>query len=381
MKKAFVVALAAAAALVLGACGNQGQAETGKTEGVEKQTETTSANEEYFTWDGTIIEGLTALGAKQEELVIPAKCTGFKGCILDEDNSVKKVSFEDGDDIILNNAFMAAKDLTALELPEHLSAIGDMEFSGCEHLQSIHIPNGVQTIGWSAFDSCKALVSVDASDGSLREIADDAFMLCGALQEVKLPDTVEKIGASALKKTGLATVTLPTGIKEIGELAFAGCPNLTDVYIPEGVEFESVDSSAFTQLNRQPVAHVVEGSWADLNFDKWCGTMTEKVYDTVSPTTDPPVQNQASTTTATDTVDLICENIGCTKQQAESITSRLSKLDLPAITSIEKGSGDDNSITVTTEDGKKYEVGIDKLYRVYSVRDMKTDKYLFTITE
>lgn len=106
-----------------------------------------------------------------------------------------------------------------------------------------------------------------------------------------------------------------------------------------------------------------------------------KPANTVSPTTDPPVENQASTTTATDTVALICDSIGCTKQQAESIASRLSKLELPDITSIEKGSADDNIITVTTEDGKVYEVGIDKLYRVYSVRDMETDKYLFTITE
>ena len=262
----------------LTACGGQTQTVIEEAESAGRENvSNVSVNEEYFNWDGTIIESLTELGLKQEELIIPEKCTGFKGAVFWKSDVLTKVVFEDDDDIGLNGAFEGTASLEEVILPAQLSTIGDMEFNNCKNLKRINIPENVKVLSWSAFGNCESLENVEFSNSTIEEIGESAFVLCESLKEVKLPETVGKIGKDAFYRAGLESVTLPIAIKEIGAAAFSG--NLKDVYVPEGVELENVDSSAFTQISEQPVAHVVEGSWADLNFEQWSGTITEKVYD------------------------------------------------------------------------------------------------------
>lgn len=55
------------------------------------------------------------------------------------------------------------------------------------------------------------------------------------LKEVSLPSNLTAIGKGALSGTGITSITIPSGVKEIGAYAFLRCGNLETVNIPAGV--------------------------------------------------------------------------------------------------------------------------------------------------
>ena len=324
MKKAFIVALAAAAALVLGACGKstdttsaltaESHAEESVMESAHHETSSAVLEAEPETNHATDEDKFT--GIIEDGVFIIEKC-------LSTDDTVIVPDKIDGAPVgkIRDHAFYTLP-CKSIVLPDSVFYIGESAFLECKNLEQISLGNGIKAIGVYAFQSCLKLKGVSFPEG-METIEGPLFLDDEELEEVYIP---------------ISVVNLPERIA-----SNKTCPNIV-IVTPEGSEAEKI------ALAQGLTVHHPEG--------------------------------ETATTPSTDTVALICERIGCTKQQAESIASRLSKLELPAITSIEKGSADDdNSITVTTEDGREYEVGIDKLYRVYSVRDMETDKYLFTITE
>ena len=52
---------------------------------------------------------------------------------------------------------------------------------------------------------------------------------------VQLPEDLTVLGAEALRGTGAQVVIVPAGCTEIGSRAFADCPDLQYVLLPEGV--------------------------------------------------------------------------------------------------------------------------------------------------
>ena len=77
----------------------------------------------------------------------------------------------------------SGKNVTAVALPETLTAIGDNAFAGCTALKGITIPSGVQTIGASAFKGCTSLTQVSLPH-SVTVVNADAFSGCAALSGV-----------------------------------------------------------------------------------------------------------------------------------------------------------------------------------------------------
>lgn len=57
------------------------------------------------------------------------------------------------------DAFRACRNLTAVELPDSLTAIGQRAFYNCSNLKKLEIPAGVTSLGGSAFAGCTALES------------------------------------------------------------------------------------------------------------------------------------------------------------------------------------------------------------------------------
>ena len=91
-------------------------------------------------------------------------------------------------DIIENEsgyALVGVKDksITEIEIPEHVTEIGDNAFKECDQLSSIVIPDGVTKIGYGAFWGCRNLVSVTLGS-SLTEIGVYAFAETNKLVEV-----------------------------------------------------------------------------------------------------------------------------------------------------------------------------------------------------
>ena len=125
---------------------------------------------------------------------------------------------------------------------------------------NVTVPKSVKVIGDNAFMELKGKIDIDLSNITL--IGDDAFTNSDLSGTIKISKNLKFIGAEAFKRTkitaviieegvtsvlkgtfmdcpNLKSVTLPSTLTKIENLAFSGCSALTEVIIPEGTEIES----------------------------------------------------------------------------------------------------------------------------------------------
>jgi hypothetical protein len=55
------------------------------------------------------------------------------------------------------------------------------------------------------------------------------------IKSIEIPEGIEEIDRNAFSCTNIKTIKLPQSLKRIRELAFFGCPKLTEITIPQGV--------------------------------------------------------------------------------------------------------------------------------------------------
>ncbi len=129
-----------------------------------------------------------------------------------------------------------------------LSSIGWGAFENCSSLESIEIPNGVTCIGAYAFAYCTKLTNVTFKEESqLANIGKNAFKECISLTSIELPSSLTSLenGYYAYKEgvfykcTNLTNVTFgdESQLTYIGEAAFGYCSSLTNIEIPESVNY------------------------------------------------------------------------------------------------------------------------------------------------
>jgi len=75
-------------------------------------------------------------------------------------------------------------------------------------------------------------------------IAVNTFYNCGSLEYVTLPEGLKNIGDAAFEWSGIRELTIPSSVKSIGELAIAFCGSLTGLTF-EGITPPSVERYAF----------------------------------------------------------------------------------------------------------------------------------------
>ncbi len=83
-----------------------------------------------------------------------------------------------------------------------------------------------------AFKSSSWIETITIPEG-VRDLGDWACGWCTALTSVSLPESLEKIGAYAFYRDyALTEIVIPDNVSEIGEGAFWGCIGLTDAKLP-----------------------------------------------------------------------------------------------------------------------------------------------------
>lgn len=232
-------------------------------------------------------DGVTTIGksafdccTKLETMVFPdtVKSIGESAffCCFD----LKTVEFSNGVSEIGDYAFSSCESLTELNLPDGTKSIGEGAFSWCTALEKVAIPGSVEEIGSYAFDGCEAVQQFDYQ-GSWSEWQDTNI---GEGNEVLLQwmeDTISdnKCGESVfweLSDDGVLTIsgewkmfdyskrdpapwyadrdsikvveienesTAIDGVTSIGDYAFAGCKNLSQIIIASSVT--SIGENAF----------------------------------------------------------------------------------------------------------------------------------------
>lgn len=237
-----------------------------------------SSSEDYYRWMDNEIYDFTDEGKKQKTIVVPERCEKF-GAGFGNIEAVE-VNFE-GDKIVdLEGCFKGAETIEKIELPEKLEIINSNEFMLCNSLKFITIPDTVTEVEGFAFNFIESLESV-IFEGGTTTIGKSAFYRCPKLKEVILPEGLVEIGSNAFGECEfLKEIKLPASLKRVDQAAFAN-GGITDIYCPSKLELEFYHETTFmTSEDVRPArVHVVEGSWADQNFDEvfpdfWC----EKVY-------------------------------------------------------------------------------------------------------
>lgn len=129
-------------------------------------------------------------------------------------------------------------------IPETVTAVSSMAFSGCDKLSGILIPNSVNAIGDYAFEYCAGITNITIPS-SVKEISNGVFSNCNCLTSISIPDKLNKIGEYAFKDcTSLTSIIIPASVNYIGVGAFEGCTGLTSIVIPESVK--KIGESAFS---------------------------------------------------------------------------------------------------------------------------------------
>ncbi len=127
--------------------------------------------------------------------------------------------------------------ITAVNLPDGLTNIGNRAFIDCSGLESIDIPETVTHIEIGAFSGCTKLKSVSLHDG-ITEIDGYAFSHCSVLNSINFPESLKLISYKAfLDCEALTSVTLPKNLEGIsynafgyydtGEIEYGKYPNFT----------------------------------------------------------------------------------------------------------------------------------------------------------
>lgn len=102
------------------------------------------------------------------------------------------------------------------------------------------------------------IVSVSIESG-ITNIGDYSFFWCDKLESVTIPDSVTNIGNYAFSECGnLASVTIPNSVTSIGDSAFQNCDRLTGVTIPSNVI--SIGESAFSSCDNLTSVTIQNGT-------------------------------------------------------------------------------------------------------------------------
>ena len=172
---------------------------------------------------------------------------------------------------IADSAFSGYKG-KSLSIPEGVTSVGAKVFANCSALESITVPLSVASFGEKAFAGCTNLKQVNITD--LKAWCNIIFADASAnplslggnfysdgeiMTTLEIPQGVTAIKDYAFAGFGGTGVTIPEGVKSIGNGAFYKCAHLSVITIPGSVT--SIGKEAF--FNCTALGEVVFGSTAN----------------------------------------------------------------------------------------------------------------------
>jgi len=138
------------------------------------------------------------------------------------------------------DAFFLCVNVTGVTMPASVTTLDDQAFGDCSGLTAITLGAGVSQISTSAFGGCTQLsaINVDpanpffSSFGGVVYDKSQATLVRlppGYPGSYTTPGSVTSVAPYAAEDCALAALTLTAGVTNIGDIAFQGCGNLTNI--------------------------------------------------------------------------------------------------------------------------------------------------------
>lgn len=175
-----------------------------------------------------------------------------------------------------DNGFYHCPKLSLTSLPSGITSIGDFAFLNCYQLSLTALPSGITSIGQYAFNNCPRLALTTLPSG-ITSLPTAAFQYCPKLALTALPSGLTSIGAYAFKQgTGLASITLPPALTSIGDFAFANCTGLETVRFTSTVS--SIPNGVFSGCTKLSTIYV-PWSQGQVANAPWGASKATIIYD------------------------------------------------------------------------------------------------------
>ena len=167
---------------------------------------------------------------------IPNSVTSIGNYAFSYCSSLISVEIPNSVTSIGDRAFESCLSLTSVEVPNSVTSIGDGAFAYCSSLTSIVVaPNNPK---YDSRDNCNAIIESESNTliagcpnttipNSVTSIGDLAFSGRTSLTSVEIPNSVTSIGYGAFWNcSSLTSVEIPNSVTSIGEWAFFYCSSL-----------------------------------------------------------------------------------------------------------------------------------------------------------
>lgn len=134
----------------------------------------------------------------------------------------------EGTTIIEPYAFFDSN-ITKIDIPNTVTAIGEAAFKDCKKLTTVIIPNGVVSIGEKAFCGCTSVVKVVIPE-SVVSIGKNAFYGCNGTLEINC-----NIPHNSFEDNKFSKVLIKNSVGTIGDYAFSNCNKMNFIEISDSV--------------------------------------------------------------------------------------------------------------------------------------------------
>jgi len=193
----------------------------------------------------------------------PVGTTAITDEAFEECEDLKSVEIPNTVEIVEEKAFLLAENLEKLTFAADsvVTELGTSAFEQCLSLKSVEIPASVKIVGDFTFAEAKNMEKLTFEAGSaVTKLSRSAFTYCYSLKSVKIPASVEsvgdytfqsaknmdeltfavgsvvtKLGKKAFSYSGLKTIVLPDGLRDLGVDVFSYSNSLRNIILPNSI--------------------------------------------------------------------------------------------------------------------------------------------------
>ncbi len=231
----------------------------------------------YSSLDGALFNKqmtklITYPGGKSGTYTVPSSVVTM-GVGAFEGSRLTGVIFPENSELITigYRAFINAKSLESIVIPDSIISIDFYAFAYCDSLKTVTIGENSQLSGIyeGAFYNCNSLEAIYIPSG-IQEISSYAFYGCTKLTKLSYAEDSKLKGVYkyAFSYSGLTEIILPQTLIEIGDGAFANMTNaqITKLEIPENVEYIGKEAFLGQKGVEELTIPAIEG-----RIDNWFG--------------------------------------------------------------------------------------------------------------